>query len=123
MYLIYYRGHGFFMLKVCARGRRLEHEITVFECLRSSNDQFGKKLVCLVLDSFEIDGPHGKHICLVYQPLGMNFTEFQKLFPDNKLPKDLTQRSIQLILISLAFMHVNHVIHTGKFIRSICKAR
>jgi hypothetical protein len=44
----------------------------------------------------------------------MSFTEFQHLLPDNKLPKELVQRGIQLILISLAFLHDNGVIHTGK---------
>ena len=43
------------------------------------NDNFGKQLVRLVLDSFNIVGPYGKHIYLVYRALGMSLTEFQKL--------------------------------------------
>ncbi|PLB49730.1 protein kinase, variant, partial [Aspergillus steynii IBT 23096] len=73
---------------------------------------FGKSLIRLVLDSFEVVGPHGKHICLVYRPLGMNFTEFQNSLPDEVFPQTLAQRSIQLLLISLAFMHENNTIHT-----------
>ena len=69
----------------------------------------------LVLDSFEVDGPHGKHTCLVYRALGMNLTEFQNLCPDGILPKELIQRTLQLILISLAFMHDNNVVHTGSY--------
>jgi serine/threonine protein kinase len=34
------------------------------------------------------------------------------LLPERKFPKDLVQRSIQLTLIGLAFMHENNVIHT-----------
>lgn len=45
----------------------------------------------------------------------MSFTEFRSSLPGNKFPKDLIQRSIQLVLISLAFMHENWVVHTGKF--------
>jgi serine/threonine protein kinase len=44
----------------------------------------------------------------------MSFTEFRDLLPEKKFPKDLVQRSIQLTLIGLAFMHENNVIHTGK---------
>lgn len=113
LYLICSREHGFRTLKVCVRGQQPVHEISISDHLKASGDHFGKNLVRLVLDSFDIVGPHGKHTCLVYQPLGMSFTEFQNLCPDNKLAKDLVQRSIQLILISLAFMHDNNVVHTG----------
>ena len=51
---------------------------------------------------------------MIYKPLGMSFSELQSLLPDNKLPKNLVQRSVQLILISLAFLHENDVIHTGR---------
>jgi hypothetical protein len=79
------------------------------------SEHVGKKLVRLVLDSFEVVGSHGKHTCLIYQPLGMSFTEFRDLLPEKKFPKDLVQRSIQLTLIALVFMHENNVIHTGKY--------
>lgn len=83
------------------------------EYLKNSKDHFGKQLVRIVMDSFEVDGPHGKHACLLYQPLGMNLTEFQNLFPGNRFPKELIQRTIQLVLISVAFLHQNNVIHSG----------
>lgn len=99
---------------MCVKGEQPSHEIAVSEHLRNSNEHPGKKLLRLVLDLFDIEGPHGKHTCLIYQPFGMSFSEFQGLLPDNKLPKELVQRSIQLITISLSFMHENNVIHTGK---------
>lgn len=67
-----------------------------------------------MLNSFGLIGPHGKHVCLDYESLGMNFTEFQNLPLDSKFPKDLVQRDTQLTLIALAFIHENNVIHTGK---------
>lgn len=112
--LIRLRTHGFHTLKVCVRGQTADHEIAVSEHLKHASDHFGKQLVRLVLDSFNVVGPHGRHKCLVYQPLGMNFTELQILCSDEKVPKDLIQRSIQLTLISLAFMHKNNVVHTGE---------
>lgn len=106
------QGDGFSTVKVCVRWQRPECEIAISQHLKSSNSHAGKSLVRLVLDSFEITGPYGKHFCLVYQPLGMSFTEFRSSLPGNKFPKDLIQRSIQLVLISLAFMHENWVVHT-----------
>ncbi|KZF20989.1 kinase domain-containing protein [Xylona heveae TC161] len=104
--------HGIYTVKVCVRGQRSNHEIIVSDHLSTAGDHPGKKLVRLILHSFEIVGPHGKHTCFVYQPLGMTFTEFQNLLPEKKFPKDLVQRSLQLLLIALAFMHENNVIHT-----------
>ncbi|EGE01731.1 CMGC/CLK protein kinase [Trichophyton equinum CBS 127.97] len=106
------QSHQYYTLKVCTRGRRPDRELTVSEHLSNSDDHFGKKLVRLVLDSFELDGPHGKHTCLIYKPLGMSFTEFQSMSDGKMLPKAFIQRSVQLTLISLAFMHENNVIHT-----------
>ncbi|PWY85762.1 CMGC/CLK protein kinase [Aspergillus sclerotioniger CBS 115572] len=105
---------GYYTLKVCVQGQQPNNEIATSEHLRKCSDHSGKKLVRLVLDSFELVGPHGKHTCLIYQPLGMTFTEFRDLLPERKFPKNLLQRSIQLTLIALAFMHENHVIHTGQ---------
>lgn len=112
-YLIFYREKCYNTLKVCVRGQRPDQEVAISEHLKKSSNVHRKKLVRLILDSFEIVGPHGKHVCLVYQPLGMSFSEFQDLLPDKKFPKDLIQRSTQLTLIALAFIHENNVIHTG----------
>ncbi|PKY08949.1 protein kinase [Aspergillus campestris IBT 28561] len=103
----------FITLKVCVQGRAPDHEIKISRHLNNAADHAGKSRVRLVLDSFEIIGPHGKHTFLVYQPLGMTFTELRDLLPDNIFPEDLLiQRGIQLVLISLVFIHENNVIHT-----------
>ncbi|KAE8384916.1 hypothetical protein BDV23DRAFT_176672 [Aspergillus alliaceus] len=95
--------------------------ILISEHLKNCGGHPGKKLVRLVLDSFEVVGAHGKHTCLIYQPLGLSFTEFCDVLPDKTFPKDLVQRSIQLILISLAFMHENSVIEDDEIRRPIAR--
>ncbi|KAK2759103.1 hypothetical protein FQN54_003202 [Arachnomyces sp. PD_36] len=42
----------------------------------------------------------------------MSFTEFLDLLPENKFPEDLLQRSMQLILIGLEYLHQAKVVHT-----------
>ncbi|KAL2849803.1 CMGC/CLK protein kinase [Aspergillus pseudodeflectus] len=106
------REDDYLTLKVCNKGHEPTHELAISDLLRNSKEHAGKKTIRLVLDSFKVSGPSGTHTCLIYQPCGMSFTEFQHLLPDNKLPKELVQRGIQLILISLAFLHDNGVIHT-----------
>ncbi|KAJ5633975.1 hypothetical protein N7528_001817 [Penicillium herquei] len=105
-------GHGFNTLKICIRDQQPVQEMTVSSHLKNANEHSGKQLVRLIHDSFEIAGPHGKHTCLVYRPLGMSFTELQSLLPDSRIPEDMLQKSIQLILISLVFAHGNDVVHT-----------
>ncbi|KAJ5352583.1 hypothetical protein N7452_001557 [Penicillium brevicompactum] len=106
------RDHGYNTLKICIRDQRPDQEIAVSDHLDKASDHFGKGLVRLVLEQFNIPGPSGTHTCLIYQPLGMNFTELQQFCSDSKLPDDLLQRSVQLTLISLAFLHENDVVHT-----------
>lgn len=64
----------------------------------------------LVLKSFVVSGPHGKHRCLVYKACGMNMTKYMN---GCTLPTELGQRSLQLTLIALSFLHANQTVHTG----------
>ena len=71
-----------------------DQEITICEYLkRHPSEHPGKKRIRSVLDSFEIAGSNGRHKCILYQPLGMSFTEFLRLFPENRFPKELTQKA------------------------------
>jgi len=93
--------------------QQIDHEIAVSEYLNSvSVEHVGKKRVRRVLESFEIAGPNGNHRCLLYQPLGMNWTEFLRLLPENRFQKDLVQFSLQLLLIAVDYLHRCEVVHT-----------
>lgn len=76
--MIFYREKCYKTLKICVRGQRPDQEVAISEHLKQSSDIQRKRLVRLILESFEIVGPYGKHVCLVYQPLGMSFSEFQE---------------------------------------------
>ncbi|OCL06510.1 protein kinase [Glonium stellatum] len=114
------REHRYLTLKM--RVRTKEHdlvdlhsdrEITINEHLKSNSiEHLGKDIVRRVLDSFEIASPNGNHKCMLYQPLGMSFTDYLRLLPQNRFPKDLAQRSVQLLLIALDYLHQCHIVHT-----------
>lgn len=78
-------------------------------------DHPGKRGIRTALESFTLDGPHGTHTCLVYEPQGMAFTELRDYMPEKRLTKQMLQTSIQLLLIAVDYLHKNRVIHTGQF--------
>lgn len=122
------RKHRYLTLKVCVRNKKephpvkppSDHEITVSNHLQSfSFGHPGKAMVRTVLESFEVPGPDGHHKCLLYQPLGMSYTEFLKLHPKCMFAKELVQRSAQLLLLTLDYLHQCHVVHTGRCVSSL----
>lgn len=74
----------------------------------------GLERIRVALDDFEIEGPSGPHQCLVYTPLGMNFTEFRNRIPNQAFPADLLQQSLLMILLGLDLLHQAGVVHTGQ---------
>lgn len=105
-------------LKVYVNTSKADRELLVYEHinnLRSTHD--GKDNVRKLLDSFEIDGPHGTHICLVHEPLGANFGEIRDVDDDKVLPAALIRLWFRKIHRGLEFLHQEaKVIHTGKLV-------
>jgi serine/threonine-protein kinase SRPK3 len=92
-----------------------DNEIKIIEYLKSNPIEHpGRKMVRSVFDSFEIAGPHGNHKCILYKPLGMSYTDLLRLLPESRFPKELVQQSIQLLLVSLDYLHRCNVVHTGE---------
>jgi hypothetical protein len=101
-------------LKICIRNT-VNNELAVSRHLESidAGEHPGKQLLSLVLDEFEITGPHGTHQCLVLEPLGMSFTNLRTHFDENGVTKALLQQTIQMVLLGLDFLHQAGVVHTG----------
>jgi non-specific serine/threonine protein kinase len=71
----------------------------------------------MLLDSFEISGPDGQHVCLVHQPLGMSLHDLQMQARGKIFSKEVLRVSIRQLLAALDFLHKDaHVIHTGELI-------
>lgn len=65
-------------------------------------------------DAFEVPGKEGPHQCLIYDPLGVTFSELRLLY-DGKLPADMLKSVINYLLLALDFLHTEAgVVHTGK---------
>ncbi|PWY70873.1 U4/U6 small nuclear ribonucleo protein PRP4 [Aspergillus sclerotioniger CBS 115572] len=92
------------VLKLYVLGQERDHELKIYNHI-----QFIRKL----LNHFFIDGPHGRHICLVHEPLGMNTSDLLHSIPGKTMTLELMKPAIRQLLRALDFMHsVAGVIHT-----------
>lgn len=77
------------------------------------------KFVVKFLDSFHHEGPNGKHLCFVYEPMGSSLAEVYYTARDNdpffdtdfSFPVDKTKRIIRHMLSGLHFLHSNGIVH------------
>lgn len=69
----------------------------------------------MLLDSFEVAGPHGRHVCLVHQPLGMSLYDLKMRARGKVFSKDVLKTAVRKLLAALDYLHKEaHVIHTGE---------
>lgn len=94
-------------------------ELRVYEHLaRVESAHSGQSLVRELYDAFELDGPAGKHQCLVQQPMHMTVLELMRLNPKPfNLP--LLKITLRRVLSALDFLHTEaQVVHTGMMFRT-----
>lgn len=110
------REQGYVALKVYTNASRVHRELPIYEHINSLPSQHaGRECIRSLLDSFEIDGPHGKHTCLVHEALGMNMEELRELVPGRMFGADLIRQSLRDILRGIHFLHEDaRVVHTGQ---------
>ena len=75
----------------------------------------GSAIIRTCLDSLEVKGPEGNHLCLVYEPMREPLWIFQRRFPSVKLPLSIAKAYIYILLEGLDYLHTEcRVVHTGK---------
>lgn len=91
------------------------YELKMCQRLASGNPQHeGYRFMNIILDSFEIRGPHGQHICLVYEPMRETLDFFQSRLPDRRIRLPLVKACIRLMLMGLNYIHSEcRMVHTG----------
>ncbi|KAI8101744.1 hypothetical protein M9434_006811 [Picochlorum sp. BPE23] len=68
---------------------------------------------CRMIDTFEHRGPHGKHVCMVFEVLGDNLLSLIRHYDHEGIPLDIVKHLCRQILEGLDFLHrVCGVIHT-----------
>lgn len=80
--------------------------------MRSNPTTPAKKLVRLALDTFEVPGVVGPHVCIVHEPLSLSLKDIREL-ADGALPESILKPVVSQILLAIDYLHsVAHVVHT-----------
>lgn len=102
-------------LKVHVRSSGPVPEIEVSKYLGAlKHGLVGQSNVRLVVDSFQIQGPHGIHPCLLYKPAGINLADFLRFLPGGVIPCYMLKSAAYLLILALHFLHAAQVVHTGE---------
>ena len=103
-------------LKVYTTGnQQAVNETKVLKHLDSiQSDHPGSKSVRKMLDTFEIDGTLGPHVCIVHEPLSLSLYDV-RLAAGDKFREEILKPLLCELLVALDYLHSEvRVIHTGK---------
>lgn len=89
-----------------------QDEIRLLTALKKEKGRM-RETVAELIDFFEHDGPHGRHVCLVFEFIGKSLLSLIKRFNYRGVPLCLTRRISRRILQGLNYVHETcGIIHT-----------
>lgn len=81
--------------------------------VQANKDHPGRKHVVSLLDSFNHKGPHGLHVCMVFEVLGENLLGLIKKWNHRGIPMPLVKQITKQVLLGLDYLHREcGIIHT-----------
>ncbi|KAL4748172.1 hypothetical protein BDW72DRAFT_205823 [Aspergillus terricola var. indicus] len=99
-------------VKICVSERECDigqRELNVLKELTSKHA--GSRHVRLV-DNFDLDGPNGKHQCLVFELLGTSLPDVMETrFSDGRHPGEIAKAITKQALLGLGFLHQHKIAH------------
>lgn len=93
-------------------------ELAILQHLKSHDDPQhpGHKHVQQLLDSFYIQGPNGKHLCIVWELMGPSLSAVADTLPARRLDTKLALKFIEQLLQAVDYIHSCGVVHGGKLL-------
>ncbi|OCH83798.1 kinase-like protein [Obba rivulosa] len=90
------------------------HELEYLQRMRDQSPTHpGHSHVLQLLDHFYHQGPTGKHLCLVTEPLAQDLHSFSKRWGGSFLPFELIKRITRQVILGLQYLHEEcNIIHT-----------
>ncbi|KAJ4326722.1 hypothetical protein N0V84_002838 [Fusarium piperis] len=109
--------HRYVALKVYVHTSRFHRELPLYKGMGpklAMTENPGRKNIRQLLDSFEIDGPHGQHVALVFQPAQMSLRDMKLVFrKDGGFDEMFVKGAVEELLKALDFLHSEaRVVHT-----------
>jgi serine/threonine protein kinase len=97
-----------------ALGNDVDRELDVFRRIsKITKQQPGHASVRTLLDSFELDGPNGRHRCLVHKPLWESVRNIKNSNEVVRLPTPVVALILKNVFEALELLHNEcHVVHT-----------
>ncbi|KAL8766365.1 MAG: hypothetical protein Q9209_006835 [Squamulea sp. 1 TL-2023] len=86
---------------------------------RQKPDGLGAQYVLKLLDSFHVDGPNGRHQCLVSEPAACNITVSKELSTVWVFPLLVARAIAAKVIMGLHFLHSSGVVHGDLHIGNI----
>lgn len=84
---------------------------------KAGSSHGGRALLRTNMESFEVEGPRGQHLCLAYPPLREPLWHFQRRFKDSVVPFPLLKVYLLVLLEALDCLHTAcGVVHSGEFL-------
>ncbi|KNZ73335.1 Serine/threonine-protein kinase SRPK1, partial [Termitomyces sp. J132] len=87
-------------------------ETRILHHINASGHQHpGRKFIATLLDDFELEGPNGRHRCLVMEVVGPSVGKVRYETPGNTLPMSIARKVALQSAQGLAFLHSSGVVH------------
>jgi serine/threonine-protein kinase SRPK3 len=79
-------------------------EIRLLSQIRDG-DADDDKCCCRLLDTFEHSGPHGRHVCMLFEVLGDNLLALIKRYKYRGIPLIIVRSIARQVLVGLDYLH------------------
>jgi serine/threonine-protein kinase SRPK3 len=99
---------------VAEKSGELGHELRILEHLKQTDSHPGRKHVLQLLDSFSVNGPNGRHLCLVFDALGQKVSCVAERCPDYRLDGCLGRDISAQVLLAVNYLHSSEIVHGGE---------
>ncbi|KAK2790212.1 hypothetical protein FQN52_005707 [Onygenales sp. PD_12] len=107
---------GYVSLKIYVSGYTRGNEIAMYErinAIAAKSKHSGYEDIRKFITSFEVQGPHAKHICIVQQALGITMDRLLPYLKNNSLTLEAVKPFLRQLLFALDFLHTQAgIIHT-----------
>ncbi|KAI0906922.1 kinase-like domain-containing protein [Ustulina deusta] len=109
-------------VKICVSKAESSHETDILQLISSfpSDTHTGREHIVQLLDSFCIEGPNGKHRCLVLELLGPSISDLvDSYLSDGRLPAQAARSIAHQVLVGVDFLAQLNIGHGDIHARNI----
>ena len=92
------------------------NELMMLQHLKDNgrSDHPGFKHVFCMLEVFHVDGPNGRHICIVSDVVGPNAKSVAEAYRNRRTPALISRWVSRQLLLVVDYLHEIGVVHGGK---------